>query len=92
MAYSLPPDLEQFIEEELAEGKYANENELICEAVRALRTRERQLNQLRAQIAPAAARLGRGEGIVLSNEKELEEFFDSVRHRGRERLGRDESL
>jgi putative addiction module CopG family antidote len=68
MLHGLPVDLEQFIEQELAAGKYASKEELIAEAVRLLCERERRVKELRDEIFPALERLDRGEGEPLDAE------------------------
>ncbi|MGA2059034.1 MAG: hypothetical protein ABSG67_01030 [Thermoguttaceae bacterium] len=40
MSYTLPPDLERLVREELATGIYASEDEVLMEAMRALRERD----------------------------------------------------
>lgn len=57
----LPADLEQFVKQELAQGKYKSEAELVAEAVRLHRERERRVQELREEILPALERLDRGE-------------------------------
>jgi putative addiction module CopG family antidote len=66
MLHGLPADLEQFMEQELAAGKYASREELVAEAVRLLRERERRVKELREEILPALERLDRGEGEPLN--------------------------
>jgi predicted transcriptional regulator len=40
MTYPFPPELEQLVQEGLATGAYASENDLLLEAMRALRERD----------------------------------------------------
>jgi predicted transcriptional regulator len=40
MSYPFPPELGQLVQEGLATGAYASENDLLLEAVRALRERD----------------------------------------------------
>jgi len=68
MLNGLPADLEQFVEQELATGKYASREELVTEGVRLLRERERRIKELREEILPALERLDRGEGEPLDAE------------------------
>ena len=53
MLHGLPADLEQFMEQELAAAKYASREELVAEALRLLRERERRVKELREEILPA---------------------------------------
>lgn len=74
----LPVELEQFIRQELAKGKYESEAELVAKAVGLLRERERRIAELREEILPALERLDRGEGDVLDAE--------DIKARGMKRL------
>lgn len=81
----LPTDLAEFVERELQSGKYTSEEELICEALRLLRERERRKDDLREEILPALDRLDRGEGKIY-NEDELRQMAEDVKIRGRQLL------
>jgi antitoxin ParD1/3/4 len=81
----LPSDLAQFVEQELATGKYQTEAELVCEAVRLLREREQRLEDLRREILPALAQLDQGN-YTAYDEQGLREMIDDVKARGRTRL------
>ena len=59
----LPPDLQQFVTDQVASGEFHNPGEVICEGLGLLRERERQLADLRARLQEAADQLDRGEGI-----------------------------
>lgn len=78
MASSLPTDLAQFVEREIASGKYQSEAEVICEGLRTLRERERRLEALRKDVQAGLDQLDRGEGAPLDAE--------SIKARGRQRL------
>ena len=62
MSMSLPQDLQQFVQQEIASGRYRSEEDLVCEGLRLLRERERRLQALREDIKPALEQLDRGEG------------------------------
>jgi antitoxin ParD1/3/4 len=85
MLNGLPEDLEQFVEPELASGKYASRDELVTEGVRLLRERERRLKELREEILPALERFDRGE-YAEYDEGSLRNLIDNVKVRGRARL------
>lgn len=68
MATAYPPELERFIEDEVASGKYRSEEEVVCAALRLLREREARLQALRDEILPALEELDRGEGRPLDVE------------------------
>jgi antitoxin ParD1/3/4 len=83
---SLPPDLEQFMQDQLAQGKYQSASEMLGVAVRLLRDREVHLETLRREVDRGIAELDAGEGIELNSEAEIEAFFDDIESRGQQRL------
>ncbi len=85
MSQSLPPELQQFVEQELASGRYQTREDVICEALRLLR--ERKLHELRKELDAGLQQLKRGEGIEIEDERSLQAFFDDIKARARERLG-----
>ena len=68
MSNTYPPDLEQFVEEELASGKYKNEAELVIDALKVLRELKSRHQQLRTEIHNAILQAERGEVILLDTE------------------------
>ena len=78
MLASFPPDLEQFVQTELASGKYNSEEELVLAAVRLLHQRELHLRQFRDNLKKRLDRLDRGEGIQLEDDEALGTFFDEI--------------
>ena len=78
MPMSLPQDLQQFVQQELACGRYRSEEDVVCEALRLLRERERRLQALREDVDAGLKQLDRGEGQPLDAE--------SIKARGRQRL------
>ena len=89
MPQSLPPELQQFVEQELASGRYQTREDVICDALRLLR--ERKLHELRKEIDAGLQQLDRGEGIEIEDERSLQAFFDEIKAQGRERLEAHES-
>jgi antitoxin ParD1/3/4 len=83
---SLPPDLEQFVFDQLAKGKYQSATDVVCDAVRLLRRREEKLELLRAEIEVGIKQLDAGEFIEINSEEELQAFFDDIEERGKQRL------
>jgi len=79
--FILPPDLQDFVTGKVACGDYATENEVVREAVRLLRERDRvresHIAELREELRPALESLDRGEGAPLDVEE--------IKRRGRER-------
>lgn len=78
MAQQLPAELVQFVEDEIASGRYRSEEEVITEGLALLRQRRTRLHALRKDLAPALSRLDNGEGQELD--------LETVKTRGRKRL------
>jgi antitoxin ParD1/3/4 len=85
MTETLPPDLQQFVQQEIARGDYSSEADVLAAGLRLLRERERRLQALRDEIRPALDRLDRGQGIELADES-LDAFFEDIVVRGDRRL------
>ena len=78
MIATFPPDLQQFVQEEVASGHYRSEDELVLEAVRYYRESNVRLQRLREEIRTSLEQLDRGEGIELADDAALEAFFDQI--------------
>jgi antitoxin ParD1/3/4 len=78
MTESLPPELVQFLRQELDSGRYESETAVLCAGLRLLQEREDRLRALRREITPALEQLDRGEGKPLDAE--------AIKARGRRRL------
>jgi antitoxin ParD1/3/4 len=66
MPITLQPEQEQFIQTQLATGRYTNATEVIAEALQLLEKRnhyDRWVEELRNKIDIAAAECDRGEGV-----------------------------
>jgi putative addiction module CopG family antidote len=76
----LPPELGQFVEQQLALGRYRSEDELVVDAVRVLRDVEAQQRQFHSDIERGFDQLDRGEANQYSLEQ-LRERFDCLKDR-----------
>ena len=74
MPSAFPPELDQFIQHEVASGRYASTEEVVCEAVRLLRDREVQRQALREWLQPGLEELDRGEIAEFDIEEIKAEF------------------
>lgn len=90
MNVSLTPELEAFVHEKVASGRYTSASEVVRESLRLLEEREwirqRRVEELRAEIKKGIDDLEAGRVIELNNDDELREFFEDVKRRGLERL------
>ncbi|MGA2033463.1 MAG: type II toxin-antitoxin system ParD family antitoxin [Thermoguttaceae bacterium] len=75
---SLPADIEQFVHQAVAEGRYANEQEVVTDAIRFLRDSKVRHQRLREGIDEALAEVDRGLGIEIDSEDSLAAFFDEL--------------
>ena len=87
MPGSLPPDLEEFVNQEVMAGAYETRDQVLAEGVRLLQERTRKLQRLRGDIQTGLEQLERGECIEIPNEEAHRAFFEDIRARGRARLG-----
>jgi putative addiction module CopG family antidote len=76
--FSLPPDMEQFVQQSIAAGKYANEQEVVADALRLLRDADLRHEHLRVQINDALAGVDRGEGMNIDSDEAMSAFFDDL--------------
>ncbi|NLS92068.1 MAG: type II toxin-antitoxin system ParD family antitoxin [Planctomycetaceae bacterium] len=83
MPYSFPTELQQLVQRQLATGNYANEDEVLLDAMIALNEREELLQQWKAEIRSRIDSLDRGEGIELQGDDALQAFADEIKSEGR---------
>lgn len=85
MNISLPPEMAEFVKQQVEGGMYASASEVIREGLRLLRDREqlRRIRQeeLKKQIAAGIEQLEQGNHIVLD-----ENTFERIRTEGQKRL------
>jgi len=84
MPTSIPPEIEQYVAQVVATGRYDSPEQVVREAFRLLQERERQFDALRAEVKKGFDQLDRGEGIEL-DEAGLRDLFDDVQARGKKR-------
>ena len=81
----LPPELGQFVEQQLALGKYQTEQELVVNAVRVLREVEIQQRQFHNDIQLGIDQLERGQANEYSLDQ-LRERFEQLKDRAQRRI------
>ncbi len=84
MSTSIPPEIEQYVEQVVAAGRYKSAEEVVRAAFRLLQEQDRGVQSLRADVKEGFEQLDRGEGIEL-DEQGLRDFFDDVQARGKQR-------
>ena len=84
MPASIPPEIEQYVEQVVATGRYESSEQAIREAFRLLQEKDRRFESLRTDVKAGFDQLDRGEGIELDDDG-LRDFFDDIQARGRQR-------
>lgn len=78
-------DLRDFVQREVASGKFRSQQEVVSEGLRMLRDRERQRDALRADILAGIEQLDRGEGIVIDSPEAEAALVAQIVERGSSR-------
>lgn len=86
MVATVNDGLEQFVEQQIAKGKYCTREEVLVAGLRLLQEREQELETIRAVVRVGLNELARGDGIVLQDEEARRSFFEDIKQRGREAL------
>ena len=89
MSIAFPDDMEQFVQNAVASGKFRSREELVSAALTMFRNREEKLDRLREDIQIGIDQLERGEFTEISSSEEDSAFRESIKSRGRERMSRD---
>ena len=95
MDVNLPPDLHQYLSDQVSRGVFPSIDDAVTQAVVVLREQESELELRRAEllrkIDVGIEQLDRGECVVVPREK-LGEFFEEIKREGREELARRRGL
>lgn len=86
IAGPLPPDVEDFVQESIAAGKYRSADELVIDAIRLLREHDQDLELLRRKIDLGLQQVERGEVIEIPDSAAADAFFAELSREGHERL------
>ena len=81
----MPPDLGQFVEQQVAAGNYHSEEELVVSAVRVLRDVQAQQRQFAEDVRLGMEQLDRGE-FSEYDEAGLRKRFDELKQRAKGRI------
>lgn len=96
MDVSIKPTLEKFAEEQVKVGAYSNVSEVVNEALELLKEQQEhdrfddmtddELADVRRQLQIGINASERGEVVSLGDERELTNFFDDIKTRGKTRM------
>ena len=78
MTEPLPPDIQQFVDQQLAAGRYASQQELVVSALRFLRDTDVSLEEIRKELHGRLARLSEQGAIELEDDEALGRFLDEI--------------
>jgi Arc/MetJ-type ribon-helix-helix transcriptional regulator len=87
---ALPPELGQFVEQQIATGQYQSEGELVVDAVRVLSRLAVRQREFCDAVRQGMEQLARGE-FTQYDDQRLGELFDSLKQRAMNRATYDES-
>lgn len=85
MESGLKPELEQFVEEQVATGRYGSRDEAVNAAVALLREQAEFRAYVQSAIAEADASLARGDYQDYT-EEEMDALFEGIKAEGHARL------
>ena len=86
MEVHLTPDQESFVRQAIESGRLQRPEDAVQEALRLWEERERTRAEILAAVDAAEASLARGEGRVVATKRDVREFANAVKRRGRARL------
>lgn len=75
---SLPDEFVQFVDREVASGKFRSQDEVVAEGLRLLQNRERHLDAFRADLQHGIDQLDAGQGLEIQDEATHQELFDTL--------------
>ena len=84
MVISIPPEIERYVRDAVAAGRFDSPEEAVREAFELLQERDRQAESLRRDVKAGFDQLDRNEGIDL-DEVGLRRLFDEVQSQGQQR-------
>jgi len=80
----------EFIDEMVSSGRYQNASEVLRDGLRLVEDRQRKyeasLAAIHAKVRLAADQLDAGEGVAISNEKELEAYLADAAQRAKSQV------
>jgi putative addiction module CopG family antidote len=78
MIEGLPPELQAFVQAQVAAGNYPSETDVVVSGVRLLRAEQDNYERFRAEVKRRIKSLDAGNYIELNGDEELDRFFDEL--------------
>jgi antitoxin ParD1/3/4 len=85
MTNSLTPDLASFVANAVSAGKYDSPEAVVAAGLRLLQEQEQEFDDLRRKVQEGIDEIDRGEFIEITSSAEMQEFFEDIKRRYRER-------
>ncbi len=89
---NLTEHFNEFVDQQIATGRYGNASEIVREALRLLerheQEREAKLKALRQAAKTGFDEIDQGRGIVLKGKKAINRFFDDIDSEVRRKINR----
>ena len=76
---AVSPELQRYIDQALAEGRYVSTEAILNDAVRLLEERDRRLRDMRDAVEEGFRSLEEDGPIEIQDESELRNFFNEIR-------------
>jgi len=83
MTLTIPADLEEFVQREIATGRYQTAEEVVRAGIMLLQERERQRDRLRDDIDAAIQQIENGEYVEYDQDS-LRGFFEELKQSARD--------
>jgi len=86
MPDAYPPDLREFVNQKIAAGQFQSFDEFAVQAATLYRELDQRHQRLKQSVQEGIDQLEARDYVEIQGEEALNEFFDQVLNRGRERL------
>ncbi len=84
MTIELTAEQKQYVERQVATGKYASESALVQQALEVLQRRDKRIAEVQAGVERGVADMEAGRYRTISTPAEAEALADEIKQRGRE--------
>ena len=78
MSQTFPPDIQKFVDRELAAGAYGSQEELVADAIRFFRDSQARADELRREIELRMRGVEGGQVIELKDDDALRSFLAEI--------------
>ncbi len=85
MTITLPPEIEEMVNERVRSGEYPSADEVILTSLRLLRTQEKKLAELKHDLQSGLGDLQQGRFTTFSTDAELENLAAEIISQAQER-------